>query len=195
MPRQMHLGLFIYPAGHHIAGWRHPAVDASSIAGIDYYRPPRRPRNAANSTCSSSATCWQRAKKMAAWCARAGWSNIDLDLDHFGIVGGDRMPSGWWRRYPPPIMSVLYRGTLSSLDHISNGRAGWNIVTARMMMPPTTRPEDPAMEKSRRYERAKEYVDICAELSDGRAIDHRGQFFTVKGAVGAAAATAPPDGR
>ncbi len=38
MPRQMHLGLFIYPAGHHIAGWRHPAVDASSIAGIDYYR-------------------------------------------------------------------------------------------------------------------------------------------------------------
>lgn len=38
MPQQMHLGLFIYPAGHHIAGWRHPAVDATSIAGIDYYR-------------------------------------------------------------------------------------------------------------------------------------------------------------
>jgi len=34
---RLHLGLFIYPAGHHIAGWRHPAVDPRGIAGFDYY--------------------------------------------------------------------------------------------------------------------------------------------------------------
>ncbi|MGH7153550.1 MAG: hypothetical protein ACREF3_06435, partial [Acetobacteraceae bacterium] len=34
----MHLGLFIYPAGHHIAAWRHRSVDPRGIAGIDFYR-------------------------------------------------------------------------------------------------------------------------------------------------------------
>ena len=34
----MHLGVFTYPGGHHIAGWRHPSVAPSEILGYDYYR-------------------------------------------------------------------------------------------------------------------------------------------------------------
>jgi len=34
----MHLGLFTYPGGHHIAGWRHGSVDPTKILGYDYYR-------------------------------------------------------------------------------------------------------------------------------------------------------------
>ena len=36
--RPMHLGLFTYPGGHHIAGWRHGSVDPHKILGYDYYR-------------------------------------------------------------------------------------------------------------------------------------------------------------
>ena len=36
--RQLHLGVFTYPGGHHIAGWRHDSVDATAILGYDYYR-------------------------------------------------------------------------------------------------------------------------------------------------------------
>ncbi len=36
--KPIHLGLFIYPGGHHIAGWRHPSVLPGEITGIDYYR-------------------------------------------------------------------------------------------------------------------------------------------------------------
>jgi FMN-dependent oxidoreductase (nitrilotriacetate monooxygenase family) len=47
------------------------------------------------------------------------------------------------------------------------------------------------MEKTLRYERAKEFVDICTALWDGwgddatvHPIDHRGRFFSVRGALG-----------
>jgi len=38
MDRKLHLGLFIYPGGHHIAGWRHPSTPASRLTALDYYR-------------------------------------------------------------------------------------------------------------------------------------------------------------
>ena len=31
MTRQLHLGVFIYPGGHHIAAWRHPDMRAERI--------------------------------------------------------------------------------------------------------------------------------------------------------------------
>jgi alkanesulfonate monooxygenase SsuD/methylene tetrahydromethanopterin reductase-like flavin-dependent oxidoreductase (luciferase family) len=34
MSRQMKLGAFLMPTGHHIAAWRHP--DAAADAGIDF---------------------------------------------------------------------------------------------------------------------------------------------------------------
>ena len=34
----MHLGVFTYPGGHHIAGWRHPSVAPAEILSHDYYR-------------------------------------------------------------------------------------------------------------------------------------------------------------
>ncbi len=36
--RQLHLGLFIYPGGHHIGGWRHPSVAPREILGFAYYQ-------------------------------------------------------------------------------------------------------------------------------------------------------------
>ena len=62
----------------------------------------------------------------------------------------------------------------ASLDHISNGRAGWNIITTANDDAAYNFGQKTHMEKSRRYERAKEFVDICTELWDGTTrIDHR----------------------
>src|ERR1700746_3782422 len=38
MVRQLHFGLFIYPGGHHLGGWRHPSVAAKDILGFEYYK-------------------------------------------------------------------------------------------------------------------------------------------------------------
>ncbi len=56
MSRQMHLGVFIYPGGHHIAAWRHPDMQAHRVTELDYYRETAALPSAANSTCISSAT-------------------------------------------------------------------------------------------------------------------------------------------
>ena len=90
----------------------------------------------------------------------------------------------------------------ASIDHISQGRAAWNVVT-------TSRPKaalnfnfDRQMDHELRYQRAEEFVDVVKGLwdcsGDGalvadkatgvylddsriRPLDHKGRFFQVKG--------------
>jgi alkanesulfonate monooxygenase len=90
----------------------------------------------------------------------------------------------------------------SSLDHISNGRAGWNIVT-------TSNPEaalnfglDDHMDHDERYRRAREFYDVVTGLWDTfeddawvrdqesgiffdpakmHRLDHKGEFLSVRG--------------
>jgi alkanesulfonate monooxygenase len=90
----------------------------------------------------------------------------------------------------------------ASLDHISNGRAGWNIVT-------TSNPDaalnfglDEHMEHGERYKRAREFYDVVTGLWDSWADDafvrdaehgiffdpakmhvlgHKGEYLSVKG--------------
>ena len=92
----------------------------------------------------------------------------------------------------------------ASLDHISGGRAGWNIVT-------TSNPDaalnfglDEHMEHGERYTRAREFYDVVTGLWDSWAddafirdaengiyfdpaklhvLDHKGEYFKVRGPV------------
>src|SRR5262249_56853342 len=81
---------------------------------------------------------------------------------------------------------------------------GWNIITTANDDAALNFSRKSHMEKTMRYQRAKEFVDICKGLWDAweedavvadsasgtfvdtakvHAIDHRGQFFSVKGAL------------
>jgi long-chain alkane monooxygenase len=92
---------------------------------------------------------------------------------------------------------------ISTLDHLSNGRIGWNVVTgylenaARSLGEPELPPHD------ERYERAEEYLDVVYKLWEGswedgavladrttgvyadptrvHPIDHHGQYYDVAG--------------
>lgn len=100
----------------------------------------------------------------------------------------------------------------ASLDHLSGGRAGWNIVT-------TSNPDaalnfglDEHLEHDRRYQRAREFYDVVTGLWDSwaddafvrdaqsgeyfdpqrlRRLDHQGEFFRVRGPLHIAR---PPQG-
>ena len=91
---------------------------------------------------------------------------------------------------------------ISSLDHLSRGRAAWNIVTT-FVPDVAANFSDAALPKSDgRYQRAEEFVDVVIKLweswqddaligdkkagrfADGgkvQPIDHRGEFYTVRG--------------
>ncbi|MBO0840634.1 MAG: LLM class flavin-dependent oxidoreductase, partial [Sciscionella sp.] len=101
----------------------------------------------------------------------------------------------------------------SSLDHISGGRAGWNIVTTAGDRAAQNFNREHNTEHGQRYRRAEEFVDVVTALWDsweddalivdkrsGRFADpnkvheigHRGEFFAVRGPLNS---TRSPQGR
>ena len=126
MKRQLHLNLFIHSRGHHEASWRHPASSPLPLTDIRYYQDLA-----------------QRAEA-------ALFDSIFL-ADQLAL-GGDvaQAPRTWLE--PITVLAALAVATsrvgliatasttytepfnlarqFASIDHISNGRAAWNIVTS-----------------------------------------------------------------
>lgn len=91
---------------------------------------------------------------------------------------------------------------MASLDHLSGGRACWNVVTSSNSDDAQNFGLDEHMDHSRRYRRADEFVDVVKGLWDSwddgaflrdkesgiyfdvermHRLDHRGEFFSVRG--------------
>lgn len=100
-----------------------------------------------------------------------------------------------------------------SLDHMSGGRAGWNVVTSSRDAEARNYGEEKILEKSLRYARAREALEVCDGLWDSweedafprdrttgiffdaskmHPINHRGKFFRVDGPL---TQPRPPQGR
>jgi len=92
--------------------------------------------------------------------------------------------------------------SLSTVDLVSGGRAGWNLVTSQIDAEAQNYGQDSHMEHGERYERAGEFFDVCAGLWDGwekdalvidkenarycdvskiHVLNHEGKHFRVKG--------------
>jgi long-chain alkane monooxygenase len=102
--------------------------------------------------------------------------------------------------YEHPFALARRFGTL---DHLSNGRVGWNIVTSYLANAARNFGYEQMLAHSDRYERAEEFLDVVYKLLEGswsddavvatknpplyargdqvRAIDHVGENFTVAG--------------
>lgn len=101
---------------------------------------------------------------------------------------------------------------LASLDHISNGRIGWNVVTTENANAWRNYSDSGQQDHGKRYARANEYVEVVQKLWDSwdddaivfdraggryfdpnkvRPIDHEGDFFAVKDPLNLAR---PPQG-
>jgi alkanesulfonate monooxygenase len=90
----------------------------------------------------------------------------------------------------------------ASLDHISGGRAAWNVVTTSNPNASLNFGIDEQMEHDERYRRAREFYDVVTGLWDSwaddafirdvesgiyfdpekmRVLDHKGKYFSVRG--------------
>lgn len=184
MSRQMHLGLFIYPAGHHIAAWRHPAVDPSSICGIDYYRRAAQAAERGKFDLFFVGDMLAAREKDGRVVREGGLNNID-SISITSALSPVTECLGLVATLSTTYNEPYYIAQrFASLDHISNGRAGWNIITTANDDAAYNFGQKSHMEKTQRYERAKEFVDICTALWDGNALEHRGRFFSVHAALG-----------
>src|SRR3546814_9151477 len=126
MTRQLHLNLFIHSRGHHEASWRHPAASPLALTDIRYYQDLAQRAEAA--AFDSIFLADQLALGEAVAQAARTWlepitvlAAVAAATSRIGLIATASTT------YTEPFNLARQ---FASLDHISNGRVGWNIVTS-----------------------------------------------------------------
>ena len=202
MSRQMHLGVFIYPGGHHIAAWRHPNMQANRITELDYYRETAAIAERGKFDLyfvGDGLNARERGNKVMGQVAINNLDPVSIVSAIAGMTERIGLVATLSTTYNEPF-SIAAK--FATLDHLSGGRAGWNIVTTLDDKAALNFSRVEAMEKTLRYERARAFVDAVTGLWDSwedgavvadpasgqffdparvRAPDHAGRFFSVRG--------------
>ncbi|WP_328404064.1 LLM class flavin-dependent oxidoreductase [Streptomyces sp. NBC_00390] len=197
-PRQFHLNAFLMNAGHHDAAWRHPLTQPERITDLSYFQELARTaeRGKLDSLfLADGVALWGNAR----YNAVGGFEPLTLlsalavATEHIGLIATVSTT------FNEPFHVAR---KFASLDHLSGGRAGWNIVTSGNVAEARNFGSEEHLEHSLRYERAAEFLDVTRALWDSwrddaavidrergvyaeegavRAIDHRGDHFRVDG--------------
>jgi len=165
--RRLHLNLFIHGRGHHEAAWRHPNASPLPLTDPRYYIDLARKAEAAcfdsvfladwlavADDISSAPRTW--LEPLTTLAALAGATS------RIGLIGTCSTT------YTEPFNLARQ---FASLDHISNGRSGWNIVTTWLVSASDNFGGSGQLTHAERYERAEEYMRVVSGLWDGWADD------------------------
>lgn len=209
---EMKLGLFLVHAGYHEGAWRDPGVPANGGVDIDHYA------------------------HLAAIAEGAAFHFVFL-ADHLSVAEDQASiahSSGNDRFEPITVMSALSSRTqeiglvatatttynlpyhlarmFASLDHLSRGRAAWNIVTSGTKLEAPNFGEKELPDHDTRYARAREFVKVVTGLWDSweddalirdkqsgifadttklHVLNHRGEYLSVRGPLNI---SRPPQG-
>ncbi|CAN7564107.1 LLM class flavin-dependent oxidoreductase [Bosea sp. LjRoot90] len=196
--RQLTLNLFIYPGGHHEAAWRYKESEPARVLDIRYYQELARKAEAAKFDAVFLADGPSLAENVR-YSSRVRlepvtWlTAIAAATEKIGLIGTASTTYN-----EPYNLARLF----ASLDHISGGRAGWNIVTTSDAGAAHNfgLPEHPP--HGERYEKAREFLDVVTKLWDSweddalvadpqsgifadadkvHRIDHVGKHYRVRG--------------
>lgn len=206
--RQLHLNAFLMGTGHHEASWRHPRSNPELAVTAGHY------------------------VNIAQIAERGGLDSVFF-ADSVS-VGRNLRFNGHTNLEPITLVSAIAACTeriglivtasttygepftvarqFASLDHISSGRAGWNIVTSADRDEALNFNRLAPLPHAERYARATEFVQVVRALWDSwqdgarvmdkagavavdtdrvHPIDHAGGWFTVRGPLNVAR---PPQG-
>jgi FMN-dependent oxidoreductase (nitrilotriacetate monooxygenase family) len=205
--RQMHMGVFVLGTGNHQAGWRYEGA-ATSHMELPVIQEIAR-------------------------IAERGKFDLVFISDSMVMDPTDH-PSFLCRFEPTTLITALAMCTthvglgatvstsfsepfnvariFGSIDHLSGGRAAWNVVTSSNAKAALNFNRDEHLEHELRYARAEEFVDVVRGLWDCweddavvadkatgqyfdagkvRPLNHKGRFFQVRGPINQAR---PPQG-
>jgi FMN-dependent oxidoreductase (nitrilotriacetate monooxygenase family) len=200
--RKMRLGAFLMAGGHHIGSWRH--LDAHANAGVDIDHFIGLARIAERGKfdmlfVEDAAAIRERNPDMASQAARSTafeplslLAALAVHTTNIGLVATASTT------YNDPYQLAR---TFASIDLLSGGRAGWNLVTSASELEAENFASSGLRPHSERYERAEEFADAALALwgavdggaflpEDGSAfvdrrklhpLARRGKHFTVDG--------------
>lgn len=201
LKKRMHLNLFLTSMGHHEAAWRDPSSEIGRIHDIDYYREIVQKAEAAKLDSIFLADRYSVSKQGVKFGELGGGGLEPLTLlsalaavtEKIGLIA--TVSTSFNEPY-----NVARK--FSSLDHISKGRAGWNVITSGTDEEAVNFNFDRIPPHAERYRRAKEFMDVAIKLwgswEEGallkdkdsgiytdyekvHEIHHRGNYFSVKG--------------
>lgn len=198
LKRQLRLGSILHGASGNMSAWRHPAAQADASINFDFVK------NTA---------------------IKAEEGKLDFLFVADGLYINEKSIPHFLNRFEPlTVLSALAAitsrlglvGTVStsysdpftvarqfaSLDHLSNGRSGWNVVTSPLEGSAKNFSREKHPEHALRYRIADEYLDVVKGLWDSweedaftrdkatgqyfdpaklHTLDHHGDFFQVAG--------------
>jgi FMN-dependent oxidoreductase (nitrilotriacetate monooxygenase family) len=198
MGRQLKLNLFIYPGGHHEAAWRHPASQPDRVLDIRFYQElaQRAEQSKFDAVFFADGPALESNVQYAARFRLEPFtwlSAIAAATERIGLIGTASTT------YLEPYNAARL---FASLDHLSGGRAGWNIVTTGAERAARNFGLDEHPPHAERYSRADEFVRVVGKLWDSwedgavvsdagtgvfadtsriHPIGHEGEHFRVEG--------------
>ncbi|MEX3917660.1 LLM class flavin-dependent oxidoreductase [Paraburkholderia sp. BR10872] len=196
--RQIHLGAIIQGASGNMSAWRHPDAIADASINVNFVRElAREAENAKFDLLFVADGLHINAKSIPHFLNRFEpltlLSALAFATTRIGLVGTLSTS------YSDPFTVARQ---FSSLDHLSDGRAGWNVVTSPLEGSAKNFSRDKHPEHALRYRIASEFLDVTKGLWDSweddafvrdkasgvffdpdklHALDHAGEFFSVAG--------------
>jgi alkanesulfonate monooxygenase len=203
MRKQLHLGAVMRPVAIHTAWWRYPGAYPDANFNLKHLVRFIQTLEAARfdaffmadhlAVLNMPVQALRRSATVTSFEPMTLLSALAIVTERIGLVATASTT------FDAPY-HVARR--FASLDHVSEGRAGWNIVT-------TSNPDsalnfglDDHMEHDERYRRAREFFDVVTGLWDSFAddafvrdvengiyfdpdrmhvLDHKGKYFKVRG--------------
>jgi FMN-dependent oxidoreductase (nitrilotriacetate monooxygenase family) len=163
----MKLLAFLMQTGGHIAGWRHPQAAAAALCDPLYFQHLARTaeRGLFDAVFIADSVGYPPAKgKDVFSCLETPKMEPAMILSHIaavttklGLIGTASTT------YTEPYDTAR---RFATLDHISGGRAGWNMVTSVMENEAHNFGKDNHLGHAERYERADEFVTVARQLWD-----------------------------
>ncbi|QQB33555.1 LLM class flavin-dependent oxidoreductase [Achromobacter deleyi] len=202
-PRQIKLGAFLMQTGHHIAAWRHPDAQADAPVNFRHYAELARRAEAAKFDAIFLADSVGVRNTDLASLSRTARSDHFEPLTLLSALAAVTEKIGLIATVSTTYNEPYHVARkFASLDHISGGRSGWNLVTSSGQGEAQNFNLDEHVEHARRYARAAEFHDVVLGLWDsweddaflrdkpsGQYFDpaklhplrHRGEHFSVRG--------------
>ncbi len=196
--RQLHLGAILSGVGTTQNDWKHPDLPGDASVNIDWYIENARKAEAAKFdlvfivdspfiTPDTAPHFLNRLEPLTLLSA------VAVATSKIGLAG--TLTTSFWEPY-----NVARQ--FASLDLISKGRAGWNIVTTGLEGAAGNYGRDEHFDHKLRYRRAAEFLEVVKGLWDSyeddafprnkaagvflnkgkqHRLDHKGEFFSVTG--------------
>src|ERR1700760_5192839 len=201
--RQLRLGAFMRPVSIHTAAWRYPGgtpdANFNFKALVQYAQTLERGKFDAFFMADPLAVlnmpmeALKRSATVTSFDPLTLLPALAMMTKHLGLIATASTTF-------EPAYTIARR--FASLDHLSNGRAGWNLVTTSNPDAALNFGMDEQMEHAERYARAREFFDVVTGLWDSWAddafvrdvdsgiyfdpdklhiLDHKGKYLKVRG--------------